>query len=64
MPESAIQTQNGRMKSISELAELVGVDRRTATSRLRCLTPTPGPRNATLYDSAIAIPVLLGVLRF
>ena len=44
--------------SISKLAELCGVDRRTASARLKRagLEGRDGPSNATLYPTDLAIP--------
>lgn len=46
--------------SISKLAELCGVDRRTATSRLRNwgLQHRPGPKNSIVYPVDLALPIV------
>ena len=51
------------MLSIRVLAELAGVARDTAAKKLRVLSHIDGPGGARLYDSRIALPVLIGALR-
>ena len=48
------------LKSISELSELAGIDRRTCAARLRDLPSQPGPKSARLYESASALRVIFG----
>ncbi|MEM7385744.1 MAG: hypothetical protein AAF514_12440 [Verrucomicrobiota bacterium] len=44
-----------RQISVSELADLSGMNRRTVRKRISDLESQPGPRNAVLYDSAQAL---------
>lgn len=46
------------LKSINELAELTGIDRRTVKSRLESLDVTTGQRGAHLFESRQALPLL------
>ena len=63
VPESRFEGEPGHMLSRRVLAELAGVARDTAARKLRVLQHVDGPAGARLYDSRIALPVLIGALR-
>lgn len=48
------------LKSINELADLTGKDRRTITARLADLPFEPGPKGAHLFESALALAAIYG----
>lgn len=50
------------LKSVNQLSELTGQDRRTINRRLKSLTPQKQGR-ANLYESTEALPLLYGVER-
>lgn len=47
------------LESVNRLAELTGRDRATVARRLAGLVATPGPKNAQLYESRDALPLLV-----
>lgn len=47
------------LESVNRLAELTGRDRATVARRLSSLVATPGPKNAQLYESRDALPLLV-----
>ncbi len=52
--------QTIRHFSISQLAEMLRLDRATVRNRLAGLTPIAGPKNAKLYDIAEVVDALRG----
>jgi len=49
------------LKSINQLSELTGRDRRTITKQLEGLPSIDGPKGAYLYDSTEALPLIYHV---
>ncbi len=47
--------------SISQLSELTGRERRTVANKLADVPHTPGDKNAMLYESAEALPLIYAV---
>ena len=64
MPETETPLAVGRLLSIQQLADAVGMSRATVRTKLKHVQPASkgGLKNATLYNSLVALPALYGCI--